>query len=143
MAIIKFIPEVKKIVDYRNAGGGFYEAVCDSCGTVFYPKRANAKFCNDKCAQNSFREKIASGAVSKKSKAKPVEETETVKKQKIAIQSSLGVLTGKGTVKDYIRSQELPIHGIGRLLNELEIGDDMGWKGVQIKRISANRYEVS
>jgi uncharacterized OB-fold protein len=138
MAITKFIPEVKKIIDYRNAGGGFYEATCDSCGTVFYPKRANAKFCNDKCAQNSFREKIASGAVSKKKKSKPVEKKETVKKPT----NEGNIIIGRENVKYAIAGLDIPTHGIGRLLKELQVGDDMGWKGVQIKRISANKYEV-
>lgn len=128
MAIIKFIPEVKKIVDYRNSGGGFYVATCDSCGTEFYPKRGNAKFCNDKCAQNSFREKIASGAVPKK----------TVKKTTISGQ----IVKGQQNVRNWVEMQNIPIRGLKRLIQELQVGDDMGWKGVTIKRISAIKYEV-
>jgi hypothetical protein len=144
MAITKYVPPLKKIIDNRKPEGGYYEADCEVCGGKFYPERSNAKYCTPNCGLIAHRIAVADGTalkrggtVPKKKKPKPVEKKETVKKE------PLGVLTGKGTVKDWIRSQELPIHGIGRLLNELEIGDDMGWRGIQIKRISANKYEVS
>lgn len=66
MAIKKFIPGPKKIIDHRGNPHGFYEAVCDVCGTVYYPKRSNSKYCNSKCAVVAHRTAIANGTKTKK-----------------------------------------------------------------------------
>jgi len=61
MAIQKFIPGPKKIIDHRGNSSGFYEAVCDVCGTPYYPKRSNSKYCNSKCAVVAHRIAVANG----------------------------------------------------------------------------------
>jgi len=70
MAIKKFIPGPKKIIDHRGNPHGFYEAVCDVCGTVYYPKRSNSKYCNSKCAVVAHRAAIANGTKTKKEPSK-------------------------------------------------------------------------
>jgi len=50
MAILEYIPPTNKvIIDNRKENENYYKAICDSCGTEFYPKRRNAKYCNTKC----------------------------------------------------------------------------------------------
>ena len=49
MAIItKIVPE-PIIKDYRNDGGIYYEAKCDQCGRIYYPKRSTSKYCSKIC----------------------------------------------------------------------------------------------
>lgn len=65
MAIKKYTPPTRSIIDNRNPNGGFYEATCDSCGTIYYPKRITSKYCTPKCGLDNFRknkaEKLALG----------------------------------------------------------------------------------
>ena len=49
MAILNYIPKKKEVIDRRTDNGGYYEAVCDECGNVYYPKRSNAKYCSRSC----------------------------------------------------------------------------------------------
>lgn len=59
MGVLRYIPPTKKIVDNRSHEGNFYEAVCDNCGTKFYPKRSNAKYCSSNCCSiRHRREKV-------------------------------------------------------------------------------------
>lgn len=55
MAIISYTPPNDKVVDHRNENGGYYTAKCDKCGTEFYPKKSNAKYCTPNCAVISHR----------------------------------------------------------------------------------------
>jgi len=141
MAITKFIPEKKKIRDNRNPEGGFYEAVCDSCGTVFYPKRANAKYCNSKCAQNSFRAKIAAGEIPKKLKPKPGQIKETVKSDKTFF------LIGAGAVYRHLKSNVGSTYGQREMildsLNTLENGETFHWLGTDILKVSERKFKLS
>ncbi len=67
MAIKKYTPPTWQIIDNRNPNGGFYEATCDSCGTIYYPKRITSKYCTPKCSLDHFRkskaEKLALGGI--------------------------------------------------------------------------------
>jgi uncharacterized Zn finger protein (UPF0148 family) len=50
MAVLKrHVPEPINIKDYREQGGVFYEAKCEQCGRIFYPKRGTAKYCSKQC----------------------------------------------------------------------------------------------
>ena len=50
MAVLKrHVPEPIFIKDYREQGGVFYEAKCEQCGRIFYPKRGTAKYCSKQC----------------------------------------------------------------------------------------------
>ena len=65
MAIIEYIPPIKQVIDRRNAKGDYYKASCDVCGTEFYPKRRNAKYCTPNCKVIQFRIDVANGKVPK------------------------------------------------------------------------------
>ena len=50
MAVLKrYVPEPNNIKDYRDRPGVFYEAKCEQCGRIFYPKRGTAKYCSKQC----------------------------------------------------------------------------------------------
>ena len=55
MAIIKFIPKVSKMTDYRSNDGGYYIANCEVCGTEYYPKRCTSKYCSNTCSVIAYR----------------------------------------------------------------------------------------
>jgi len=61
MPIIRYIPPQTKIVDNRNDNGNYYIAICDVCGTQFYPLRMNAKYCTCNCSMIQHRKDIAAG----------------------------------------------------------------------------------
>src|SRR6476661_4954425 len=49
MAIMKrYVPE-PEVKDWRESGGTYYEAICEQCGRIFYPKRSTAKYCSRIC----------------------------------------------------------------------------------------------
>lgn len=49
MAILKkYVPE-PLIKDYRDKEGVYYEAKCDHCGRIYYPKRSTSKYCSKTC----------------------------------------------------------------------------------------------
>ena len=68
MAILKYIPRKSKIIDRRTENGGYYEATCDVCGTIFYPKRNTAKYCSHPCAIHAYRERNSKKTESKMTK---------------------------------------------------------------------------
>ena len=70
MPIISYVPPKKNIHDNRTPNGGYYTAKCDNCGTEFYPKRSNAKYCTPNCALISHRQAVASGKTAKIEKQK-------------------------------------------------------------------------
>jgi hypothetical protein len=37
------------IKDYRDKEGVYYEAKCDHCGRIYYPKRSTSKYCSKTC----------------------------------------------------------------------------------------------
>jgi uncharacterized OB-fold protein len=50
MSILKrIVPEPIVIKDYREGGGIHYEAKCDQCSRIYYPKRSTSKFCSRIC----------------------------------------------------------------------------------------------
>jgi hypothetical protein len=75
MAIKKYVPPKRTIVDRRSDDGGYYEAECDNCGSSFYPKRSNAKYCCNACSVAAHRRKqIELGILPKKKDVKAKEE---------------------------------------------------------------------
>lgn len=51
MPILKrIVPEPIDIKDYRDDKGIHYEAKCDQCGRIYYPKRSTSKFCSKVCS---------------------------------------------------------------------------------------------
>lgn len=61
MAILSYVPKKKNITDYRSEDGGYYEVECENCGTVFYPKRSDAKHCSKNCTMITYRQQLAKG----------------------------------------------------------------------------------
>ena len=59
MPVISYIPPKKEIKDHRSNDGNFYLAKCDLCGTEFYPKRNNAKYCSTSCMKLAYRTRVA------------------------------------------------------------------------------------
>jgi hypothetical protein len=135
MAILKYIPPKKEIVDNRTSDGDYYVAICDVCGTEFYPKRASAKYCTPKCKQIQFRIDIAEG-----------KEPKEIKKQPTIIENS-GKLIVKGRLNVYkFLKTKYKTRGdreyILDALDNLWIGGIWGYENTLIERISALKFEV-
>lgn len=136
MAIKKFIPGPKKIIDHRGNPHGFYEAVCDVCGTEYYPKRSNSKYCNSKCAVVAHRTAIANGTKTKK-KVTPPEPVSKPKKSKefrgaTAVYKYLKEIYDTRGEKTYILNE----------LKELSVDDVFVYGTLYIKRVSPQKYEI-
>lgn len=69
MGVLRYIPKVKEVIDNRSPDGGFYEAECDECSNIFYPKRSNAKYCSRSCLVMHYR-KEQKNTLSKNSEKK-------------------------------------------------------------------------
>lgn len=70
MPILKrFVPEPKDIKDYRDTPGVHFEAKCDQCGRIFYPKRGTAKYCSKTCSIEFRRGGILANPIEKNDKA--------------------------------------------------------------------------
>jgi len=95
MAIKKFIPGPKKIIDHRGNPHGFYEAVCDVCGTIYYPKRSNSKYCNSKCAVVAHRTAIANGTKTKKTQ-------EPLSKEQLIIRAKMKLKEAETKYESYL-----------------------------------------
>lgn len=132
MAILKFVPSPKKIRDNRSNENGYYEAACNVCGTLFFPKRSNAKYCTSKCAQNNHR--MALVGVKKPKKDIVVPDAKIV--------APNVVLTGKGAVVGYLQKEGIKVHGLLTALKSTEVGKSTTWKGYNISRISSVKYGV-
>ena len=98
MPIISYVPPKKNIHDNRTPNGGYYTAKCDNCGTAFYPKRSNAKYCTPNCALISHRQAIASGKTAKTEKQK----AKTSKKPKLAETGTYFI--GANNVYQYLKA---------------------------------------
>lgn len=111
MGIQKYIPKKKNIIDRRTPDGGYYEAVCDDCGTVFYPKRSNARYCSHSCTVAAMR---------KRNLENPPE-----KKKEPAMQMDQGgvVLIGSGKeVANYFKKYRLAAYVKILMSDDFEIG---------------------
>ena len=134
MAITKFIPAKSTIRDNRSEDGGYYVATCNVCGTEFYPKRSNAKYCSNKCTVNNHRNSNLTGDCPKKSESK-----------KQTIEKGLFNFTGRPKVYQYLKNR-FETRG-DRLeiidnLKILEIGENYKYKKVIITKISEAKYSV-
>lgn len=145
MAILKFVPSPKKIRDNRSNDNGYYEATCNSCGTLFFPKRSNAKYCTPKCAVDAHRTAVASGekkiVIPKKEIAIPVEEVKTpvivdVQKKHIATVSS------RNEAISVIAKMNKKSRGLQTKLEALAEGKSVIWEGIEITRTSRMKYDL-
>lgn len=62
MAIIKYVPKKTTVRDRRNDQGGYYEATCEECGSLFYPAKM-AKYCSQLCTQRAYNKRKRAGLV--------------------------------------------------------------------------------
>lgn len=136
MAILKYIPPIKEIIDNRNDKGDYYEAICDVCGKKFYPKRASAKYCNSNCKQIQHRIDLAAGKITKEIK-KPSNEN-----------LNPDILSIKGAKMVYKYLQEIYNTRGDRVvilenLKDLEIGEQFEYGDKIITRISTLKFEVN
>lgn len=125
MPIVKFIPPVFDVKDYRSPEGNYYVAICDNCGAEFYPKRSDAKYCSKKCTIVSWR----------KDKINRPEEPKEEKRNIVTLISRESVLA-------YLKSNQIATHGILLTLKNQNIGTDIMWKGIRIKKVTDRKYEV-
>jgi len=102
MAIIRYEPPKRKIIDHRNDNGGYYVAICEACNTTFYPKRVNAKYCCSNCRLDSHRkskaEILASGGSGGTVKT-PKTLKETVKASEISEKDRIAQLIIRAKMK--------------------------------------------
>lgn len=132
MAILRYVPPTKKIVDNRKPEGGYYEAECEVCGTKYYPERSNAKYCTPNCGLIAHRIAVANGTAEKRSANKP-----TPKQSNSDV-----ILTGRKSVINWFYQNDMRAHGLGVILKGLEIGEGTTWEYVRIGRVSMSRYRL-
>jgi len=147
MAIIKYIPKKVKIRDFRNDNGGYYEAKCDFCGRLYYPKK-KSKYCSSNCMLLSYRQRVAEGQIVKpRSNKKEVSIKEV--DNKVTIQAPGNQLIYKGSkvnLIDYMKKK----FGITKVDSKLVFKDYLynngdGWfitDNLFIIRINQTKYEL-
>lgn len=132
MAITRYVPPIKKIIDNRKPEGGYYEADCEVCGTKFYPERSNAKYCTPNCGLIAHRMAVANGTAEKR----------PVSKSKAKESASGEVVTGRQEVVSYMKKQGVKHHGLLKKLMELEIGEQLAWEGIFVTRVTSIKYRL-
>ena len=130
MAIKSYVPPKLKLIDYRSPEGGFYTANCDVCGTEYYPKRSNSKYCSPKCGVVSHRMANAGKVAESK-----VDDT---KNEFLHGE----VWTGIDSVVLYYRAAGIPFYGLKAKLKQLNIGDSIMWHESKITKLSPAKYKV-
>ena len=105
MAIVRYIPKKKEVIDRRNADGGYYEAECEECGNLFYPKRSSAKYCSRSCTVMAYRRatksKLAEPRASKTSEMAKLDECNGAKNVSIVLKELKCNVSGKmGVIKE-------------------------------------------
>ena len=135
MAILEYIPPIKKVIDKRNDKGDYYKASCDVCGTEFYPKRRSAKYCTPNCKVIQHRIDVANGKI-------PKEIKKAVKISKPKFENSI---RGCKNVYQFLKSKyntRGDREHILDSLNDLEFGETFVYGNEKITRISAMVYDL-
>lgn len=135
MSIKSYVPPKKNIIDHRTTEGGYYNAICDVCGTEFFPKRSNAKYCSSNCGIVAHRTAIANGDVVKK-RLKTVPED---KNSSITARGSKAVYEQLSKIYDTSRQKGV----ITGMCKELQVGSYFDFKSIRIRRISSGLYKLS
>lgn len=147
MAILKYNPPPTEIRDNRNQGKGYYDAKCEVCGTLFYPKRSNAKYCTTKCALIHHRIAVANGTAGKrkltKSKANETLLSKLIgkaKKSKVTPGPGVPVIYNGKELRYFLKEKYgIPMYSTKDFLQGLENGAAQKHGEVTVKRISPNR----
>lgn len=136
MAILKYIPPTKKIIDHRSESGGYYEAKCENCGTIFYPERSNAKYCSPNCGLIQHRkEKAEILAAGGKVESKP--------KPKATVKEHTAEFRGAKQVYEYLK-ENYNTRGdreyILSMLKDTEVGGSFEYQDVVFTRVSTGKW---
>lgn len=166
MAIVKYIPRKRDIVDRRSEKGGYWEMTCESCGTLFYPTRKNAKYCCRACGLQNWREDKKKRDLGIKAEVEnqiqilkdagvptTLEEFKAQKAQKESSKSDRNpnreVIMGQNNVIAFLRSKKKfasaikgNIGNIRHNLSEQDIDTIIDWEKFEIERLSARRFVV-
>lgn len=126
MAIIKLIPKVSKMTDYRSNDGGYYIANCEVCGTEYYPKRSTSKYCSNTCSVIAYR-----------NRAKAVEPKKLSNNQN----SNLVATGSKGSCADFFK-QFRRKSDADYLMKNMKINSSVKLEEYTIKRLSERKYVV-
>ena len=165
MAIVKYIPRKRDIVDRRNPKGGYYEMTCDSCGTTFYPTRDNAKYCCRACGLQVWRKDRKRREEEAKAELKnqiqimrdkglptTLEEYKIQKQNRLASiekEKNREYIMGSNNVIDFLKSKKRfastiknQIGDIRYNMKEQEEGTFIDWDKFQIEKLSDRRFVV-
>lgn len=156
MAIVKYVPRKRDIIDRRSENGGYWEMTCESCGTIFYPTRQNAKFCCRACGLQNWRErkkKLKEEALQflrEKGIPTTLEEYQNQKMaEKAEKQPNREVIMGSNNVINFLKSKKRfasaikgQIGDIRYNLKEADIGEIIDWEKFEIEKISDRRFVV-
>ena len=135
MAILEYIPPIKKVIDKRNDKGDYYKASCDVCGTEFYPKRRSAKYCTPNCKVIQHRIDVANGKI-------PKEIKKVVKISKIKNEDTIrGCKNVYKFLKDGYNTHGDRLYILDSL-NNLEFGETFCYIDTKITRISDMVYAI-
>lgn len=135
MAITRYVPPIKKIVDRRKPEGGYYVATCEVCGTTYYPERSNSKYCTPKCGLISHRMAVANGTATKRAPKKEEKKVnvggDTIRGAK-NVYELLKSTFGTYGDREYILSN----------LSDLDVYESFEYKSAFITKLSAQVYIV-
>lgn len=139
MAILKYVPPSKKIIDKRRPEGGYYVATCEICGTEFYPERSNAKYCTPNCGLIAHRVAVANGTAEKRPVSKPKEAA------KQFLQPEDIVVNGANNVYDLLKSVYNTRGDRQTILDSLKslpVGGIYQYQDYSIERVSMMNFRV-
>lgn len=130
MPILRYIPPKKTIVDRRTSEGGYYQAECDHCGSIFYPKRCTAKFCSRSCTVMAYR-------LTKSAK-------KAIKEAKKGTFTKIGDCYGYDEVLKLLNSNGYSLHlkmtTTKETIKNMDIGDQVYFDAIIIEKVSDRKY---
>jgi hypothetical protein len=140
MAILRYIPIKKQVIDKRTEEGGFYEAECDECHNPFYPKRSNARYCSRSCLVMSYRKKNIGKPFQKKSILSTVLSNDQLN-EKIKIKEDCA-----GTMSAFLKNiypvetEKKPAYKLNVELKSITEGTIIKYRNLIVYRRSANKF---
>jgi hypothetical protein len=132
MSIKSYVPPKLKLIDHRSSEGGYYTANCDICGTEYYPKRSNSKYCSPKCAVVSHR----MASVSEKKQGGVLSKPKQVKK-------TGDIVKGMFNVMWWFESRGFRIRGLKITLKHMNVNETISWQGIDITKESVYKYRIA
>lgn len=149
------LKQVKKILDRRSDEGGYYEAKCDHCGTLYYPKSALSKYCSRACAVQAYRKRngITGTAVKQpktvegvpNKKENPLEAAKKVDTNR-TLNKGESLIGNWRTVLNYFRKYKIISmmdYSLKSRINQSKTGEKVFNLPYTVIRLSTNRYKVT